>query len=178
MSNSIVITGPFGVGKTTQATLLGERLGMPVCVYDAVKDNYRYKMGLNRDKALSLLEDKGIYAMLVYMNEFKSKILQPIIDDHPNHIIDLGAGAHSFDEPEQVDRALKAFQDVKEVILLMPSNDLETNINSLPSIRENFDLNTFLIMHPTNEMLATKTVYTLSKTREEVLSDILSTINA
>ncbi|MEE9343111.1 MAG: hypothetical protein V3V12_05735 [Gammaproteobacteria bacterium] len=177
MNNSIVITGPFGVGKTTQAKLLGEKLDMPVCVYDAVKDNYRYKIGLSREKALSINADEGIYAMLVYMNEYKSKILQPIIDDHPNHIIDLGAAAHSFDEPEQVERARQAFMEVKDVILLMPSKDLGTSINSLPGIRENFDLNTFLIMHPTNEMFATKTVYTYGKTREEVLSDTLSAIN-
>ena len=178
MNNTIVITGPFGVGKSTQAKLLGEELDMPVCHYDAVKDNYRYKIGLSREKALSINDEEGIYAMLVYMNEFKSKILQPIIEDYPDHIIDLGAAAHSFDEPEQVDRARKAFKSVKDVVLLMPSDDLETNINSLPGIRDNFDLNTFLIMHPTNKLLATKTVYTFGKSREEVLSDMLSAISA
>ena len=178
MNNTIVITGPYGVGKSIQAKLLGKEIGMPVCHYDAVKDNYRYKIGLCREKALSIKADKGIYAMLEYMNEFKSKILQPIMEDHPDHIIDLGAAAHSFDEPEQVERARQAFKDVKDVVLLMPSDDLETNINSLPGIKDNFDLNTYLIMHPTNKLLATKTVYTFGKTREEVLSGIVSAINS
>lgn len=100
--DSFILTGPIGAGKSTQAKLLSNELGMPVCVYDEVKDKYRYKIGLDRDKAHSINSKEGIYAMLCYMNEFKAKILAPIIDDHPGHIIDLGAGAHSFDEPEQV----------------------------------------------------------------------------
>lgn len=173
MNNCIVLTGPIGVGKSTQAKLLGEKLDMPVCVYDSVKSEYRCKVGLNEEKALSIEKESGTYDLLQYINEFKSKILQQIIDDHPNHIIDLGGGAHSFDEPHQIERARKAFESVKEVILLIPSLDLETNINSLLGIKENREINTFLIMHPTNNMFATKTVYTLGKTPDEVLYDIL-----
>lgn len=173
MNGSIVLTGPVGAGKSTQARLLSEKLGKPLCVYDEIKDDYRYKIGLSREKALAIHAERGVYAMLEYMNEFKSQILQPIIDDYPGHIIDLGAGAHSFDEPHQVERARHAFDSVDEVILLMPSRDLETNIKSLPGLRENYEVNTFLIMHPTNELFATKKVYTLNKTPEEVLHEIL-----
>lgn len=173
MKNCIVLTGPIGVGKSTQAKLLGKKLDMPVCVYDTVKAKYRRKVGLDEEKALGIEKENGTYALLQYINEFKSKILQPIIDDHPDHIIDLGGGAHSFDEPHQIERARKAFEFVKDVIFLIPSLDLETNINSLPGIKENWEINTFLIMHPTNNIFATKTVYTMGKTPDEVLSDIL-----
>ena len=173
MEDIIIFTGPIGVGKSTQAKLLGEKLGMPVCVYDEVKDNYRYKIGLSKEKALAINAEQGLYAFLEYMNEFKSQILEPIIEDHPGHIIDLGAGAHSFDEPHQVERAQRAFETAKDIFLLLPSNDLETNIKSLPGIKENYVVNTFLIMHPTNELFATKTIYTLNKTPDEVLQDIL-----
>jgi len=173
LKETIVITGPIGVGKSTQAKLLSEKLRQPLCTYDKVKGNYREKAGLSRKKAEAINSEHGLYAMLVYMNEFKSKILEPIINDHPGHIIDLGGGAHSFDEPHQVERARRAFNLAKDIILLMPSKDLETNINALPGIKENFEINTFLIMHPTNELFATKKVYTLNKTPEEVLSEIL-----
>ena len=136
MEDIIILTGPIGVGKSTQAKLLGKELGKPVCVYDEVKDNYRYKLGLSREKALAINAKDGLYAYLEYMNEFKSQILEPIINDHPGHIIDLGAGAHSFDEPHQVERAQRAFDSAKDIILLLPSDDLETNIKSLPGIKE------------------------------------------
>jgi len=173
MTRSIVLTGPIGVGKSTLAKLLGKELCLPVCVYDEVKDNYRYKAGLSREKALAINADQGVYAMLKYMNEFKSLILQPIIDDYPGHIIDLGAGAHSFDEPHQVKRAKLAFSSVDEVVLLMPSSDLETNINSLPGLKENYEVNTFLIMHPTNNLFATKTIFTYGKSPAEVLDEAM-----
>ena len=173
MNDIIILTGPIGVGKSTQAKLLGKEFNQPVCVYDEVKDNYRYKIGLSREKALEIDAEHGVYAMLEYMNEFKSKILEPIINDHPGHIIDLGAGAHSFDEPHQVERARSAFAPAKDILLLLPSDDLETNIKSLPGLKENYEVNTFLMMHPTNELFATKTIYTLNKSVEEVLQDIM-----
>jgi len=177
MKKMIILTGPIGVGKSTLAKLLGKELDMPVCVYDEVKDNYRYKAGLSKEKALAINEKDGAYAMITYMNEFKSLILQPIIDDFPGHIIDLGAGAHSFEEPDQIERARLAFESADEVLLLMPSTDLETNIKSLPGFKENYEVNTFLMMHPTNQMFASKTVYTLGKTPDEVLQETMLQLN-
>ena len=171
MNKTIVLTGPIGVGKSTLAKLLGNDLGLEVCTYDKIKDEYRYKIGLSRDKALEINKNEGAYAMIQYMNEYKSQILEPIIRDYPNHIIDLGAGAHSFDEPHQIERARDAFNLVDEVILLIPSKDLEINIKSLPGFKENWEVNTYLIMHPTNKLFSTKTVYTHKKTPEEVLRD-------
>lgn len=171
MNKTIVLTGPIGVGKSTLAGLLGAELRLPVCTYDEIKDKYRYKIGLSREKALEIDKNEGAYAMIQYMNEYKSQILEPIIKDHPNHIIDLGAGAHSFDEPHQIERAKNAFNSVDEVVLLMPSKDLEVNIKSLPGFKENWEVNTYLIMHPTNNMFATKTIYTHGKTPDEVLHD-------
>jgi len=171
MNRTIVLTGPIGVGKSTLANLLSADLRLPVCTYDKIKDKYRYKIGLSREKALEINKNEGAYAMIQYMNEYKSQILEPIIRDHPNHIIDLGAGAHSFDEPHQIDRAKNAFNLVDEVVLLMPSKDLEINIKSLPGFKENWEVNTYLIMHPTNNMFATKTIYTHGKTPDEVLHD-------
>ena len=176
--DTFILTGPIGVGKSTQANLLSSELGMPVCVYDEVKDNYRYKIGLDREKAHAINAKDGVYAMLCYMNEFKAKILLPIIEDHPGHIIDLGAGAHSFDEPEQVLLAQQAFKNIKNIILLLPSSDLATNINSLPGIKEGWVVNTFLMMHPTNELLANKTIYTKNKTPEETMVEIKEFISA
>jgi len=176
MNKTIVLTGPIGVGKSTLAGLLGAELTWPVCTYDEVKDKYRYKIGLSREKALEINKNEGAYAMIQYMNEYKSQILEPIIRDHPNHIIDLGAGAHSFDEPHQIERAKNAFNLVDDVVLLMPSKDLETNIKSLPGFKEDWEVNTYLIMHPTNNMFATKTIYTHGKTPDEVLQEVKEVI--
>ena len=73
MSDTIILTGPIGAGKSTQGRLLAEELGKPLCVYDEVKDSYRFKIGLSREKALAINDEKGAYAMIQYMNEFSLK---------------------------------------------------------------------------------------------------------
>jgi shikimate kinase len=173
---TIILMGPIGVGKSTQAELLSKELGQPRCSYDAVKGEYRKKAGFNTKTAKSIHEEQGLYAMLSYMNEYKSQILEPIINDYTGHIIDLGGGAQCFDEPHQIERVQNAFESVSEIFLLLPSHDLATNITSLPGLKDNYPINAYLIMHPTNRLFARKTVYTLGKTPKETSREIIDLI--
>ncbi len=173
---TIILIGPIGAGKSTQAKLLSKKLGQPRCCYDDVKTHYRNKVGLNRELAHSINDEHGEYAMIAYMNHYKSQVLGLIINDHPGHIIDLGGGAQCFDKPQQVELARQAFDPISEIFLLLPSEDLATNITSLPGLKEDFPINTYLIMHPTNELFAKKIVYTLGKTPEQTMHEIMGLI--
>ena len=172
--DTIVLIGPIGAGKSTQAKLLAERLGMPRCSYDEVKGEYWQQLGLSKEKAHSIEQAQGTYAMLTYMNEFKSKTVCAIIRDYPEHVIDFGGGAQTFDEPHQVEMLQQVFEPIKNIFLLLPSPDLETNIKSLPGLKENYPINAYLILHPTNELFAKKTVYTLGKTPGKVADEIIA----
>ncbi|HHJ36303.1 MAG TPA: hypothetical protein ENJ87_11105 [Gammaproteobacteria bacterium] len=110
------------------------------------------------------------------MNNFKSKMVCSIVQDHPGHIIDFGGGAQTFDEPRQVESVSKIFKPIPNIFLLLPSPDLATNIKALPGLKENFPINAYLIMHPTNELFAKKTIYTEGKSPEETMHDIISQI--
>ncbi len=171
--DTIVLIGPIGVGKSTQAKLLSEKLDMPRCSYDEVKGKYWKVLGMKKETVDAIEKEHGEYAMISYMNEFKSKTVKLIIEDHPNHIIDFGGGAQTFDEPHQVERIRPAFEPISNVFLLLPSSDLETNIKALPGLKEDFPINAYLIMHPTNELLSKKTVYTLNKTPDETAHEII-----
>lgn len=173
---TIVLIGPIGAGKTTQAKLLEKELGLPRCSYDEVKGKYWKELGVSKETASVINNEHGEYAMISYMNEFKSKTIKSIINDHPGHIIDLGGGAQTFDEPHQVKTVLKALEHIPNVFLLMPSSDLATNIKSLPGLKENYPINAYLIMHPTNELFSKKTIYTQGKTPEETMHEIINHI--
>ena len=174
---TIILMGPIGVGKSTQAELLSKELDQPRCSYDEVKAEYRKRVGFSNKTAQSIHDEHGLYAMISYMNEFKSQILEPIINDHPGHVIDLGGGAQCFDQPHQVARAQKAFESVSDIFLLLPSQDLATNITTLPGIKENYPINAYLIMHPTNELFAKQTVFTLGKTPEKIMHEIVNLLS-
>ena len=175
--DTIILMGPIGTGKSTLARLLSDELVQPRCSYDEVKERYWTKIGLSKESANAIHDEQGLYAMVSYMNEFKSQILGPIIADHPGHIIDLGGGAQCFDEPHQIERVRKAFEPVKNVLLVLPSPDLATNIRSLPGLKENYPINAYLIMHPTNQMFAKKTIYTSGKSPGETMREIVSLVN-
>jgi hypothetical protein len=53
---------------------------------------------------------------------------------------------------------------------------LATNIASLPGMREDYPINAYLIMHPTNQLFAKKTVYTLGKTPAETMREIIDRV--
>ena len=171
--DTIVLIGPIGVGKSTQAKLLAEKLDMPRVSYDEVKGGYWKTLGLSKEKALSIEKEHGEYAMISYMNEYKSRTVCSIIEDYPGHVIDFGGGAQTFDEPHQVKMVYDVFEPISNIFLLLPSHDLTTNIKSLPGLKENYPINAYLIMHPTNELFAKKTVYTLEKTPLEICNEII-----
>jgi len=173
---TIILMGPIGVGKTTQGKLLAEELGMPRVSYDDVKGEYWERLGLSRELAVSIENEKGIYAMLSYMNEFKAKTVTSIVNDYPGHVIDFGGGAQTFDEPHQVEMLSDVLEPVSNVFLLLPSNDLATNIKELPGLKENVPINAYLIMHETNELFSRKTVYTLGKTPDKIMHEIIGQI--
>lgn len=109
---TIILMGPIGVGKSTQADLLSHELGQPRYCYDDVKETYWTEIGLNKKTAQTIEQEEGLYAMVTYMNEFKSRIISSIINDHPGHVIDLGGGAQCFNETEQVARTQDAFTPI------------------------------------------------------------------
>jgi len=175
--DSIILIGPIGAGKTTQAGLLAEKLGMPRCSYDEVKGKYWRKFGLDSDTARYIEEKHGTYAMLSYMNEYKYKTVCAIVREHPGHVIDFGGGAQTFDESHQIAKVQEVFKPLQNIFLLLPSPDLATNINSLPGIKEDYPINAYLILHPSNAIFAKQTIYTLGKTPLQIRDEIIDSIN-
>lgn len=172
-TDTIILIGPIGVGKSTVAQQLADKLGLPRCSYDTVKGRYWKNFGLSADTAHFIEKQHGTYAMLSYMNEFKYKTVCAIVDEHPGHVIDFGGGAQTFDEPHQIAKVRQVFSPFDNIFLLMPSRDLATSIKALPGLKEDYPINAYLMIHPTNEIFAKQTIYTLDKSPERIRDEII-----
>ena len=174
--DTIILMGPVGAGKSTQAELLSKKLGQPRCSYDEVKAGYLKELGFDKKSASAIEAEQGEYAMFCHMNNFRYQVLRKVIEEHPGHIIDLGGGVHCYNEAHQVDSTKDLFDPIDEIFYLLPSDNLATNINALPDFKDGYAINTYIMMHPTNAVYAKKIIYTLSKTREEIAGEIIGQI--
>lgn len=174
---TITLIGPLGVGKSTIADLLSSDLGLPRCCYDDLKLGYLADSGFELAEAHRIRDADGLYAMCMYTNRFGIDVLERVIREHPGHVIDFGAGSYCFELPEEIDRAEKAFDPIANAILLLPSEDLGTNVLSLPGVRERRYMNTYFIMHPMNEALSKHTVYTGGKTPKQSVAEIVDLLS-
>lgn len=172
MKESIVLIGPLGVGKSTIAELVSTSREQPRCCFDELKLDYLTAAGFELEQAHAIRDSKGVYEMWLYSNDFRIVALERLFDEYPNHIIDLGAGDHCFEQPDQVKRAQHLFNQIGNSILLMPSKDLATSIRLLPGVKEQRYMNTFFIMHELNSTFAKHTLYTQHKSANQTAEEL------
>jgi hypothetical protein len=98
-------------------------------------------------------------------------------------VIDFGEGHSVYEDDQLFNRIQQLLAPYKNIVLLLPSPDLDESIellnaqdeflrNMKPNINEHF------IKHPSNHNLAKFVVYTKGKTPEESCDEILALINA
>ncbi len=99
MNTSILILGPMGVGKSTLAQGLSKKLDMPRCCVDQVQWEYFPSLGFDQERAKHLILTDQI-AFQEYSAPFLLSVVEKALQEHPDHIIDFGAGHAAYDEPE------------------------------------------------------------------------------
>lgn len=176
MIENIILIGPIGVGKTTVSNILSKDTGMKVCHIDDIRNSYFIKLGYSRIIAFLKLRFKGELSLYRYWKKFEVYSLENIMSDHPNHIIDCGAGFSVYEKQEYFDKAKRVFSKYGKVILLVPTCDKEDSIRLLEE-RAQSELNRLFIMNDSNEKLKDYVIYTDGKKPQEVANEIKSIIS-
>ena len=185
MRSEIILIGPLWAGKSTLAELLCHRLGLRRASMDDTSWGYYEEVGFNRALA-NELERRGEHlALSHYVRPFLAHAVERHLADHPDCVIDFGATHSIYDDPDELERVKRALAPYPNVILLLPSPDLQRSAAILreraaddvwlAKIREEhgFDLNEQYLRHPANRELARHIVYTEGKTPEETCEEIL-----
>jgi adenylate kinase family enzyme len=178
---SLVLIGPYGVGKTTIAKLVAEQLGLPQYSLDELADKYREGFAGGACAALhsqaacdsAALEEWHVYLVTTFLDEHAGEA----------SILDLGAGHALFSE-DNIERVSSSF-DNHFVVLLMPSNEpadchrylaQRNGMHPEKSTKPHLAWNRYFLAHASPALLADSVVYLKERTPNEVALEIVNLI--
>ena len=172
----VILIGPIRAGKSTVGKLLAGRLNLPQRSLDIIFDSYLDEIGYDREHAAGL-KKVGFYELTQYWKAFEPYGVERIVAEPEAAVIDLGGGHSIFEDETLFARVKKALSPFPNVILIMPSPDLEESIAILNErtngyVSNGFDFHDNFVRSRCNYELAKHTVYTKGKTPEETAAEI------
>lgn len=124
-----VFIGPVCVGKTTVSTLVASLLGVPRVELDEVADAYyRSAPGFDPPEYERLLREEGFVAAYRYWEPALVDAVQRVVADHPDSLLDLGAGHSCYLDRSLFERVRAILEPFTDVVLLLPDPDPELSI--------------------------------------------------
>jgi shikimate kinase len=178
MTSDIILIGPIGAGKSTVGSLLSTRLNLPQCSMDDLRKSYYEEIGYDEELGKQKREAGGIWGMYEYWKPFEAHAVERLLSEHHECTINFGAGHSVYEDDALFKRVETALLQYPNVVLLLPSIDLDESIKLLQARNELPDewshLNEHFVRHPSNHKLAKFTVFTNGKIPEETCDEILS----
>lgn len=187
MKLPIVIIGPMAVGKSSVAEILSKKLSLPRCAVDTIRTSYYEKAGLDLEIEEKLRTGEDFWKYVAFIRSYEIDAVEKILRDEnfKHSIIDFGAGHTFYEDPEFIFRAKEAFAGIENVILLLPTENMEESMGVLnkrleedetdeKKLASHISVNERFIKNHLNQDLAKITVYIKDKTIEQVANEIIS----
>ena len=185
----IILIGPMSAGKSTIAKLLSSKLSIPRFELDDVRQRFYTEIGYSEMLASRIVGEEGVEGLIHYWKPFEAYAVERAIAEFENCVVDFGAGHSVYEEQGLFSRVEKALKPVKNVIQILPSPDLDRSVEIVNQrfselmIREVgkidpelLQLNEHFVRHPSNHLLAKKTIYNEDKKPAEIADEIINWI--
>jgi shikimate kinase len=182
MNNTILLLGPVRTGKSTLGKLLAQHLSMPHVSLDEIRWRYYEEIGYSAELAQTIRQQGGLLALVLYWQLFDAYSVERVLIEHPNSVIDFGAGVGVYESQEQFVRVQQALAGYRNRFLLLPSLDRRESLQILrerddePPSDLNFDFNAHFLAHHGYYDLAKFTIYTKGRTPAESCAEIVALI--
>jgi len=196
MCSTILLIGPLCAGKSTVGQLLAGRLDLPYCSVDTLPLEYYTKLGLDMQRIEMMRETQGWLAAYHYMLEFGVRVVEQLLAEQRRRVIDFGAPYSTYEDDSLLERVKKAFAPYRNVVLLLPSPDLDESTKILKQrmadraghtklrrwltglrAETGVDYEALYVKHHSNFQLAQVVIYTEGKSPEQTRDEIIEILN-
>jgi shikimate kinase len=179
--SDIILIGPISTGKSTLGKLLAQKLGIPQCSMDDVRLDYYKEINYDEELAKQIRAKVGLQGIYRYWKPFEAYAVERVLSEYSNCVIDFGAGHSIYEDDQLFKRVQQVLEPYINVVLILPSPDLEESIQILNErnggiVSNGFDLNEHFLKHHSNYDLAKFFVYTKGKLPEETRDEILKIV--
>lgn len=183
MCLDIILIGPIGVGKSTIGALIARKLRVSSVSLDTVRFKYYREMGYEQCAAEAIEREQGFLGLYRYWKPFEAYAVERVLAEFNNCVIDFGAGHSVYEDDALFDRAQRALHSYANVVLILPSPDLDESVQILKQRRgeclsQGVDFHEHFVKHASNHALAKHVVFTKDKTPQATCAEILNKTNS
>jgi hypothetical protein len=181
-----ILIGPTGAGKSTVGLLLADRLNLPSVSMDGVAEPYYNECNFGIAVFQSLRAEQGFLKTHGQWEPVRVHAVERVIAEYGQVVLDLGAGHTHYEDPMLFDRVRRAIAPCPNVVLLLPSADLDRSVRLLKErcrlerggdwVKDGYDFIEHWVKDNCNHDLATLTVLTEGKTPMETCEEIVARI--
>src|SRR5262249_684710 len=152
-----------------QGKLLAERLNVHQVPMDDRRWDYYAEIGWSKEEQQRIQEAEGFAGVARYWKPFEAHAVGRLLAEHSPFVIDFGAGHSVYEDHAQFARVQELLAPYPNVVLLLPSPDLDESVAILRERRQvrigGMELNRFLCTQMLK--LAKQVVPTEGKSPEE-----------
>ena len=181
MKTDIVLIGPPFAGQNHPGTVGLRKVGPAACIAGSSSLGLLRRNRLQQRDPGSHSRKGGLPGRIPATGKpFEAHAVERLLADHQDCVIDFGAGHTVYEDETLFARVEAALQPYANVVLLLPSPDLEESVRILRTredwdgMADGFDFQEHYVKHPSNYRLAKHTVYTKGKTPAETCDEIIA----
>lgn len=175
----ILFIGPVRTGKSTLAHLVAIKLNLPHVSLDDLRRKYYSEIGYKEELARQVRLQGGFLALVFYRQLFDTYAVERVLIDHPEAVIDFGAGVGPYENTQHFKRIQFIFKPIPNIFFVLPSPEIDESLQILkerdpePPADLKFDINAHFLKHPGYQLLAKHVIYTKNKTPEKSCTEVI-----